>query len=126
MRSKILFVLCLLAGLTFINSGVDKFLHYMPVPKQMPEKVIKAGMAFMTIGWVLPLVGSAEIIGGTLLIFRKTRALGAVILLPVQAGILLANINMMPQALPIVIILIAITSWVIIENWRKYLPMISE
>jgi len=126
MRSKILFVLCLLAGLTFINSGLDKFLHYMPVPKQMPEKVIKAGMAFMAIGWVLPLVGSAEIIGGTLLIFRKTRALGAVILLPVQAGILLANINMMPQALPIVIILIAITSWVIIENWRKYLPMISE
>src|SRR6185437_14963499 len=126
MRSKILFVLCLLAGLTFINSGLDKFLHYMPVPKQMPEKVIKAGMAFMAIGWVLPLVGSAEIIGGTLLIFRKTRALGAVILLPVQAGILLANINMMPQALPIVIILIAITSWVIVENWRKYLPMISE
>lgn len=126
MRSKILFVLCLLAGLTFINSGLDKFLHYMPVPKQMPEKVIKAGMAFMTIGWVLPLVGTAEIIGGTLLIFRKTRALGAVILLPVQAGILLANISTMPQALPIVIVLVAITGWVIAENWRKYLPMISE
>ena len=86
MKSKILFVLCLLAGLMFMNAGLDKFLHYMPVPKDMPEKMIKHGKAFMEIGWLLPLVGSAEFIGGLLLIIPRTRALGAVIIVPVLTG----------------------------------------
>jgi len=126
MKSKILFVLCLLTGLLFINSGFDKFFHYMPVPKEMPEKAVKAGTAFMTIGWILPLVGFAEIIGGLLLIFKKTRALGAIVILPVLTGIVLSNISMAPSALPIAAIIIAIIVWIIVENWRKYLPMISE
>ena len=80
----------------------------------------------MTIGWILPLVGFAEIIGGLLLIFKKTRALGAVVILPVLTGIVLANISMAPSVLPIAAVIIAIIVWVIVENWRKYLPMISE
>ena len=126
MKSKILFVLCLLAGLMFINAGLDKFFHYMPIPKDMPEKMVKAGMAFAEIGWLMPLVGTIEILGGLLLIFRRTRALGAIVILPVLTGILLANISMAPAGLPIVFALIAIVLWVIIDNREKYLPMISK
>ncbi|HSZ72969.1 MAG TPA: DoxX family membrane protein, partial [Cytophagaceae bacterium] len=126
MKNKILFVLCLLTGLIFVNSGLDKFLHYMPVPEQMPEKAAKTIAAFTAIGWLMPLVGAAELVGGLLLIFKKTRALGAVILVPILTGILLATLSMTPQAAPIVIVLIAIIGWVIAENWKKYLPMISE
>ena len=126
MKKKILFVLCLLTGLMFINAGLDKFFHYMPMPKEMPEKMVKAGKAFMEIGWLMPLVGSIEILGGLLLIFNKTRALGAIVLLPVLTGILLANISMAPSGLPIVFVLIAIILWVIIDNREKYLPMIKE
>nr|WP_068887498.1 DoxX family membrane protein [Pedobacter panaciterrae] len=126
MKKKILFVLCLLTGLMFINAGLDKFFHYMPMPKEMPEKMVKAGKAFMEIGWLMPLVGSIEILGGLLLIFNKTRALGAIVILPVLTGILLANISMAPSGLPIVFVLIAIILWVIIDNREKYLPMIKE
>lgn len=126
MKNKILFVLCLLAGLMFINAGLDKFFHYMPMPKNMPEKMVKVGMAFMEIGWLMPLVGSIELIGGLLLIFPRTRALGAIVILPVLTGILLANINMAPSGLPIVFALIAIILWVIIDNKEKYLPMIRK
>lgn len=126
MRHKILFILCILTGLMFINAGLDKFFHYMPMPKDMPEEMIKAGKAFMEIGWLMPLVGSMEITGGLLLIPTRTRALGAVILTPVLTGILLANIYMAPSGLPIVFALIAIIVWVIIENWHKYLPMIGK
>ncbi|MDR3713090.1 MAG: DoxX family membrane protein [Puia sp.] len=126
MKSKILFVLCLLAGLMFINAGLDKFFHYMPVPKDMPAKMVKVGAAFMEIGWLMPLVGAIEVLGGLLLIFGRTRALGAIVILPVLAGILLANISMAPSGLPIVFALIAIILWVIIENRQKYLPMISK
>lgn len=125
MKSKILFVLCLLSGLMYINAGLDKFFHYMPMPKDMPEKMVKAGMAFMEIGWLMPLVGAIEVLGGALLIFKRTRALGALVILPVLAGILLANISMAPSGLPIVAVLIAIEVWVIASNWQKYLPLVS-
>lgn len=125
MKRKILFVLCLLAGLMFINAGLDKFFHYMPVPKDMPEPAMKAVTAFMTIGWILPLTGAAELVGGLLLIFKKTRALGAIILLPVLVGIVCSTLSTSPQALPIVAVLFAIVAWAIADNWRKYLPMIE-
>ena len=126
MKTKILFVLCLLTGLMFINAGCDKFFHYMPMPKEMPEKMVKAGQAFMQIGWLMPLVGAMEILGGLLLIIPRTRALGALVLVPLLTGILLANISMAPSGLPIVLVLTAIVLWVIIDNWEKYLPMIRK
>jgi uncharacterized membrane protein YphA (DoxX/SURF4 family) len=124
-KNKILFVLCLLTGLMFINAGLNKFFQYMPMPKDMPDKMVKAGMAFAEIGWLMPLVGAFEVIGGLLLIMRKTRALGAVILVPILTGILLANISTAPSGLPIVFALIAVLAWVIIENRAKYLPMVQ-
>ncbi|MGO4292161.1 DoxX family membrane protein [Chitinophaga sp. RAB17] len=126
MKSKILFILCLLTGLLFINAGLDKFFHYMPVPKDMPDKMVKAGMAFMEIGWLMPLVGAIEVLGGLLLIPGRTRALGAIVILPVLTGILLACISMAPSALPIAFALIAVIFWVIIDNRGKYLPMIGK
>jgi uncharacterized membrane protein YphA (DoxX/SURF4 family) len=126
MKNKILFVLCLLTGLMFINAGLDKFLHYMPVPKDLPEKMVKVLKAFMEIGWLLPLVGAMEVVGGLLLIVPRTRALGAIVLVPLLTGILLANISMAPSGLPIVFALIAIIIWVIIDNREKYLPMIRK
>jgi uncharacterized membrane protein YphA (DoxX/SURF4 family) len=126
MKNKILFVLAILAGLVFINAGLDKFLHYMPIPKDMPEKMVKVGMAFMQISWLMPLVGTIEMLGGLLLIFPRTRALGAIVILPVLTGILLANIDMAPSGLPIVFALIAIILWIIIDNKEKYLPMIRK
>jgi uncharacterized membrane protein YphA (DoxX/SURF4 family) len=122
-KTKVLFVLCLLFGLMFINAGLDKFFHYMPMPKDMPEKMLKAFGAFMEIGWLLPLVGFAELIGGILIIFPKTRALGALVILPVMVGIFLTNTVQDTSGLPIVIVLSAILAWAMYENRVKYSPL---
>jgi len=97
MKNKILFILCLLTGLMFINAGLDKFFHYMPMPADMPEKMVNAGKAFMEIGWLLPLVGAVEAMGGLLLLFPNTRALGAIVILPILIGITFANISTAPS-----------------------------
>ena len=47
MKQKILFVLCLLFGLMFINAGLNKFLNYMPVPEEMPEDSMQLFTAMM-------------------------------------------------------------------------------
>ena len=126
MKNKILFVLSLLFGLMMINAGLDKFLHYMPMPKEMPEKMLNAFKAFTEIGWLMPLVGFAEILGGILIILRRTRALGALVIFPVVIGILLTNIVQDSRGLPIALILLAILVWIMFDNKNKYLPIISD
>lgn len=117
-------ILCLLFGLMFINAGLNKFLNYMPVP-EMPENIMKVMMAFMTISWLMPLIGAIEVLGGLLFAIPKTRALGAIVILPVMVGIILHNSCFMPSGLAIALPLFAINLWMIADNWNKYKPMVS-
>ena len=125
MKKKILFVVSLLFGLMFINSGLNKFFNYMPMPKDMPENMMKLMAAIKEIGWLFPLVAVAEIVGGILFVINKFRALGAIIIFPVLIGILLTHILFAPSGLPLALVLLGIELWVIIENREKYLPMIK-
>lgn len=125
MKNTITFIICLLFGLMFINSGLNKFLNYIPVPEDLPEKVKILGEAMMQIGWLYPLVATVEIIGGILFIIPRFRALGAITIFPVLIGILLTHIIGAPSGLPVAIVLMIINLWVIYSNRRKYLPMIS-
>lgn len=97
----------------------------MPVPEDMPQHMIDLMTAMMKITWLMPLVGIIEIIGGALFIPARTRALGAIVILPVNVGILLTNIIDAPDGLPIAIALMAINLWVIFENREKYMVMVS-
>lgn len=126
MKKKILFVVSLLFGLMFINSGLNKFFNYMPVPDDLPENMVKVMTAFMEIGWLIPLIAVAEIVGGALFITNKYRALGALIIFPVMMGILLTHIVHAPSGLPIALILLSILVWAMIENREKYFPMIKS
>lgn len=124
MKKKILLVISILFGLIFINSGLNKFFNYMPMPEEMPENMIKLMNAFMEIGWLMPLVAVAEIVGGILFTIPKYRALGAIIIFPVMIGILLTHIFNAPSGLPMAIVLFTINIWIILENRDKYMPMI--
>lgn len=124
MKKKILFVLCFLTGLMFINSGLNKFFNYMPPPKEMPEAMMKDFGAFMEIHWLMPLIAVAEIVGGLLFITNKYRALGALILIPVMAGILLTHITVAPEGLAIPLVMLVIIIWAMVENKQKYLPLV--
>lgn len=125
MKKKILLVVGILFGLMFINSGLNKFLNYMPVPDDLPVEMVTLMTAFMTIGWLMPLVAIVEIVGGALFMIPKFRALGAIVIFPIMVGIVLTHIFNAPSGLPIAIVLLAINIWVIIENRAKYLPMIK-
>lgn len=120
------FIVSILFGLMFINAGLDKFLHYMPMPKATPEQM-KVFAAFGELHWLMPLVGAVEIIGGLLFIFPKTRALGAIIILPVMVGILLHNfsIDKSTAGMSIAGVLFLINLWMIIDNKDKYKALVQ-
>jgi len=125
MKKKIIFVVSLLFGLMFINAGLNKFFNYIPVPADMPEKMMKAMAAMMEIGWLMPLIAVAEIVGGVLFMIPKFRALGAIIIFPIMVGILLTHLFIAPSGLPMALVLLVINLWIIFENREKYLPMIK-
>lgn len=125
MRKKILFVVCLLVGLLFINAGLNKFFNYIKPPDDLPEAQVKMFMALMQVGWLIPLIGAAELIGGILFVIPRYRALGAIILFPIIVGILLAHFTVAPEGIPMALIIFAIWTWSVVENWKKYTPMIS-
>ena len=111
-------------GLMFINAGLDKFFHYMPMPELEPE-MIKLYEAFGTIVWLMPLIGFIELLGGLLFIFPKTRALGAIVILPITIGIIIHNAVFMPEGLAIAGPFFLVNLWMIADNWGKYKPMFS-
>jgi uncharacterized membrane protein YphA (DoxX/SURF4 family) len=125
MKNKINFILSLFFGLMFINAGLNKFFNYMPVPEDLPESMLKAMQAFLAIRWLLPLVGIIEVIGGILILFPKTRALGTIVIFPIMVGILLTHIVNAPSGLPIAVALFIINIWIMLENKDKYLLLIS-
>lgn len=125
MKQKILFVISALFGLMMLNSGLNKFFHYMPMPEP-PEGAMHTIMAFAESGWIFPLVGIVEIIAAVLIIVPKTRALGAIMMLPIMVGILLYHIVQAPAETAMAAILLLINAWIIFENKDKYMPMIAS
>ncbi len=97
----------------------------MPMP-EMSEEMAEIMGAYATIGWIFPLVAIVEIIGGLLIAIPKTRALGAIVILPVMVGILVHHLVLDPSTLGMAFVLLAINLWAIIANIKKYLPLIKE
>ena len=102
MKNKILLVFTALFGLMMLNSGLNKLFK-----------------------WLFPLVAIVEIVGGVLIAIPKTRALGAIVILPVMVGIVVHHAVHDPGTIAIALIMFAINLWAIIDNKDKYLPMIS-
>ena len=124
MKKKILTTLCILFGLMMINSGMNKFFNYMPMP-EMTEEMMQIMGGFITVKWIFPLVAIVEIIGGVLIAIPKTRALGAIVILPVMAGIIVHHLVHDRASIVIVLFLFAINIWAIAANWNKYKPILE-
>ncbi|WP_339903519.1 DoxX family protein [uncultured Cyclobacterium sp.] len=125
MKNKILTILCVLFGLMMINSGLNKLFNYMPMP-EMSEEMMQIMRAFATIKWIFPLVAVVEIIGGLLIAIPRTRALGAIVILPVMTGIFIHHLVLDPATLGIAVILLGINIWAILDNYKKYLVLIKH
>lgn len=123
MKNKILTALCVLFGLMMINSGLNKFLNYMPM--EMSEEMMQIMLGFVAVKWIFPLVAIVEIIAGVLIAIPKTRALGAIVILPVMVGIVVHHAVHDVATIGMALVLFAINIWAIIANWNKFLPIVK-
>lgn len=100
-------------------------LEYMPTPENLNPELVKDFEAIDEISWLLPLIGIAEILGGALIVFPKTRALGALIVFPVMVGVLLTHLFVDPDQLVTAIVIWVILLWIIFDNRSKYLVILK-
>ncbi len=124
MKQKILTVLCALFGLGMIVFGANKLFPFLPMPEFTEEQKTVFG-AYITLKWLMPLVAVAEIVGGLLIAIPKTRALGAIIVLPVVVGILLHNFTFDRAGIAIPAVFALINFWAIADSKNRYMPMIK-
>jgi putative oxidoreductase len=60
-----------------------------------------------------------------LIIIPKTRAIGALMILPVMAGIMLSHLLVFPAGLPVASVLLAILVWILYEKRANYLALLN-
>lgn len=125
MKNKILNILSIVFGLLLINGGLAKFFNYMPAPTNLPEAVMKDNAALMEISWLMPLIASAELLGGLLIVYPKTRALGALVIFPVMVGVLLTHLFVDTSNLVVALIIWVVLIGILLDNKEKYLSLIK-
>lgn len=117
-------VLCALFGLGMIVFGANKLFPFLPMPELTEQQKTLFG-AFGTIKWLMPLIGIAEIVGGLLIAIPRTRALGAIVILPVMVGIILHHLTFDMPGIAIPAVFALINFWAIADSKKKYMPMIQ-
>jgi uncharacterized membrane protein YphA (DoxX/SURF4 family) len=118
MKIATLIVRILVGGLMLFAS-LSYFFKFGEQPAPVGDmKTVMDG--FMASKYLLPLAKSVELIAGLTIISGKFMKIGAVILVPVTLNILLINIFMMPEGIPIAAALFVGNLFLIYTNWDSY------
>lgn len=104
MKNIILKSAPLMLATLFITFGLNKFLHFMPVPPPTDPSA-QALMTGIFSSYLGSLVGFVELFSSVLLIFRRTRFLGFLIIIPVILNIILYHLTTNDIQNPIILII---------------------
>jgi putative oxidoreductase len=102
-----------LLGLTFTVLGLNGFLQFIPAPPTFPEDARTFTGVLMKTHYVY-LTSGVQVLAGVLLLVNQYVPLALVVLAAVLANILVFHITMLPQGLPlplIVTVLWFIVAW---------------
>jgi uncharacterized membrane protein YphA (DoxX/SURF4 family) len=85
-------------GLGFLLFGLNGFLNFIPVPKDIPQDVVTVGMALMKAGY-MNVVSAVEVLVAVLLLVNRFVPLALALLAPIIVGILTFHIAMQPSTI---------------------------
>ncbi len=112
-------------GLMMLNSGVNKFLGYMPHPPLEPAARALV-TAFTAAGYMWPAVALTEIVGGVFVILPRLRAAGAVLLMPITLNVFLLDLFLNRSMLWIGVSVLALNLVVLASQYRRLLPVLAS
>lgn len=85
-------------GLAFLLFGLNGFLNFIPVPKDLPQDIITVSAALMQAGY-MTVVAGAEVLIAVLLLTNRFVPLALAMLAPIVVGILTFHIALQPAGI---------------------------
>lgn len=112
-------VVRLLVGALLLFASISYFFHLIPEPVQTGNmKIFNDGIKAS--GYLMPLAKVIELIAGLTFVTGKFMKIGAIISFPITLNILLINIFLMPEGIPIAAALFIGNLFLIFINWNSY------
>ena len=105
MKAKIPMIVRILFGLIMFASGLAGLMNAIPVPADMPERLLTFNAGLAATGYFMTLLKVTETVCGALIMTGFFVPLSLVILAPVVLNIFLVHAFMAPSGLPLAIIL---------------------
>jgi uncharacterized membrane protein YphA (DoxX/SURF4 family) len=139
---KVITILSIILAIFMIEGGIDKFSGSKVDAEKTISKINKYSLeknevviqkilfisGMKQTGYLWELIGFSEILFGLMIIIKRTRTIGAILLLPVTLNILLFHAFLEPDeilSLFHVALLFLINSIIIISNRNKVKPLFS-
>lgn len=116
MKAKVELVVRILMGLMYVVFGLNKFLHFIPMP-EMPEAEAKYLGALQETGFMIPVIGLMEVVAGALFLAGRYVGLAAIAILPITVNIFLTHLFLGIEGIPVVLFLLAVNVYLLI--YRK-------
>jgi len=91
MKDKVFISVQVLIGLMLVVFGLNKFLHFIPMPPPAGEMGAYMGALFQT-GFLFPLIAVIEIVAGLSLVANKFAPLMILVVIPVMVNAFLAHL----------------------------------
>jgi hypothetical protein len=119
MKDKVFLGIQVLVGLMLIVFGLNKFLHFIPMPPPTEEMGAYMGALIQT-GFLFPLIALIEIIVGFSLVINKFAALMVLIVMPVMINAILAHLFLDPAGIGASAFIVSALIIVIIRHKERY------
>ena len=105
MKAKLPLIARLLLGFVMFASGLAGLLNLVPMPPDLPERLVTFNNGLMASGYFMPFLKLTEMVCGLMLLSGFFVPLALVILAPVVLHIFLVHAFMAPSGLPLAIVL---------------------
>lgn len=122
MNSTFTKILRYLLGLGLLIFGLNKFIHFMPMP-ELPADASQFMSSLVATGYILPIVGALEVVIGLLLIFNKWVPFALLLLVPISINILLFHLFLDLSDIAGALLIAIINVVLIYKHWRIYRPL---
>jgi putative oxidoreductase len=110
-------------GLVFTVFGLNFFLHFMPQPPAPPRADAFVG-ALLAGGYLMPLLATAEVLAGLLLLGNRFVPLALAVLAPVVVNIVGFHLALAPAGLPVALAVLAAELYLAWAHREAFAPML--
>lgn len=122
MNSTFTKILRVLLAVILVVIGLNKFLFFLPTP-EIPEDAAEFMTSLKATGYVLPVLGTIEILIGLLLLVNRWVAFALLALVPISVNVLLYHLFLDIPTIGAAVLVAVLNFALIYKMWPRYKPL---